>query len=70
MRQHNDVNVLCLSGKNTAAGSRPRKFSTRFIAAKFEGGRHERRVHKMDVRLRVPPQLRLRNVDPDRGRGH
>ena len=61
-RQHNDANVLCLSGKNTPPEP-GRKILDAFIAAKFEGGRHERRVDKMDVRL-AAPQLRLRNVDP------
>jgi RpiB/LacA/LacB family sugar-phosphate isomerase len=61
-RQHNDANVLCLGGKSTPP-ELGRKILDAFIAAKFEGGRHERRVEKMDVRL-AAPQLRLRNVDP------
>ncbi|MGD0349198.1 MAG: ribose 5-phosphate isomerase B [Verrucomicrobiota bacterium] len=61
-RQHNDANVLCLSGKSTPP-ELGRKILDAFIAAKFEGGRHERRVEKMDVRL-AAPQFRLRNVDP------
>jgi len=40
-----------------------KKILDAFISAKFEGGRHERRVEKMDARL-APPALRLRNVDP------
>jgi len=60
-RQHNDANVLCLSGKKTSP-ELGRKILDAFIAAKFEGGRHERRVDKMDDRL-AAPQLRLRNVD-------
>jgi glycine hydroxymethyltransferase len=39
-----------------------RKILDAFISAKFEGGRHERRVNKMDAVL-TAPQLRLRNVD-------
>jgi RpiB/LacA/LacB family sugar-phosphate isomerase len=62
MRQHNDVNVLCLSGKKTPLET-AKKILAAFIAGKFEGGRHERRVSKMDVRL-APAALRLRNVDP------
>ena len=62
MRQHNDVNVLCLSGKKTPLEV-ARKILDAFIAGKFEGGRHERRVHKLDVRF-APANLRLRNVDP------
>jgi glycine hydroxymethyltransferase len=61
MRQHNDVNVLCLAG-NTEPELAKRILDT-FINAKFEGGRHLRRVDKLDVRL-APLHLRLRNVDP------
>jgi glycine hydroxymethyltransferase len=63
MRQHNDVNVLCLSGKKTPLET-ARKILDAFINAKFEGGRHERRVLKMDVRP-APANLRLHNVDPE-----
>jgi RpiB/LacA/LacB family sugar-phosphate isomerase len=61
MRRHNDVNVLCLAGSKTSieAGE---KILDAFLNAKFEGGRHERRVEKMDARL-APANLRLRNVD-------
>ena len=62
MRQHNDVNVLCLSGKKTSF-EEARKILEAFLAAKFEGGRHERRVLKMDAKF-APAALRLRNVDP------
>jgi RpiB/LacA/LacB family sugar-phosphate isomerase len=59
-RQHNDANVLCLDGKHPPELGR--KILDAFISAKFEGGRHERRVNKMDIRL-APASLRLRNVD-------
>jgi len=62
-RQHNDVNVLCLSGKKTPA-ELAKKILTAFINAKFEGGRHERRVLKMDSKF-APANLRLANVDPE-----
>jgi glycine hydroxymethyltransferase len=62
MRRHNDANVLCLSGKKTSI-ELAKKILAAFIAGKFEGGRHERRVRKMDVKL-APANLRLRNVDP------
>jgi RpiB/LacA/LacB family sugar-phosphate isomerase len=62
MRRHNDVNVLCLSGKKTS-GEAARKILDAFIDGKFEGGRHERRVLKMDAKF-APANLRLRNVDP------
>jgi RpiB/LacA/LacB family sugar-phosphate isomerase len=61
MRRHNDVNALCLAGDTQPELAR--KILDAFISAKFEGGRHERRVDKIDFRL-APLQLRLRNVDP------
>jgi glycine hydroxymethyltransferase len=61
MRRHNDVNVLCLNGSTPP--EQAKKILEAFLAAKFEGGRHERRVNKMDFRL-APVHLRLRNVDP------
>jgi RpiB/LacA/LacB family sugar-phosphate isomerase len=63
MRHHNDVNVLCLSGKKTSLDE-AKKIVDAFLAAKFEGGRHERRVLKMDQKF-APANLRLRNVDPE-----
>jgi RpiB/LacA/LacB family sugar-phosphate isomerase len=63
MRQHNDVNVLCLSGKKTSFAD-AKKILDAFITAKFEGGRHERRVLKMDRKF-APANLRLHNVDPE-----
>ena len=62
-RQHNDVNVLCLSGKNTAPDL-AKKILEAFLSAKFEGGRHERRVLKMDAKF-AAAKLRLCNVDPE-----
>ena len=62
-RQHNDVNVLCLSGKNTSA-ELGKKILAAFVGAKFEGGRHERRVLKMDAKF-APAGLRLTHVDPE-----
>jgi RpiB/LacA/LacB family sugar-phosphate isomerase len=61
VRQHNNVNVLCLAGKTTSA-ELGRKILDAFLNAKFEGGRHERRVDKLESRL-TPPSLRLSNVD-------
>jgi RpiB/LacA/LacB family sugar-phosphate isomerase len=61
VRQHNDANVLCLAGKTTSAET-GRKILDAFLNAKFEGGRHERRVDKLESRL-TPPPLRLRAVD-------
>jgi len=63
MRQHNDANVICLSGKKTPLDL-AKKIVDAFITAKFEGGRHERRVLKMDSK-HAPANLRLLNVDPE-----
>jgi RpiB/LacA/LacB family sugar-phosphate isomerase len=60
-RQHNGANVLCLGGKAITPES-GRKILEAFLNAKPEGGRHERRVQKIEARS-VPPQLRLRVVD-------
>jgi glycine hydroxymethyltransferase len=61
-RQHNDANVLCLSGKFTPP-EQARQILDAFLSASFEGGRHERRVLKMEPRA-TPPELRLQRVDP------
>ena len=42
-RQHNDANVLCLSGDRTA-GEAAVAIAEAFLAAEFAGGRHGRRV--------------------------
>ncbi len=61
-RQHNDANVLCLGAKHNDADT-AKKMVDAFLTAKFEGGRHERRVNKMETT--TPNQLRLRTVDPE-----
>jgi len=58
-RQHNDANVLCLGQKQTSP-EEGKKIVDAFLAAEFEGGRHERRVNKMEQN----PGLRLSAVDP------
>ena len=58
-RQHNDANVLCLGQKQTSPDE-GKKIVDAFLAAEFEGGRHERRVKKMEMN----PGLRLSAVDP------
>jgi glycine hydroxymethyltransferase len=60
-RQHNNANVLCLAGKSTTP-ELGKKILDAFIGARFEGGRHERRVNKMDGRS-AAPALRLSRVD-------
>ena len=60
-RRHNNANVLCLSGKFTPPDEAIRMLDI-FLNTQFEGGRHERRVNKMESKM-TPPELRLRTVD-------
>ena len=46
-RQHNNANVLVLPGKHTTDQQAFHRIKA-FIATDFEGGRHARRVHKME----------------------
>lgn len=45
-RQHNDSNVLCLSGDRTSVEEAV-VLAEAYLAASFEGGRHARRVDKI-----------------------
>jgi ribose 5-phosphate isomerase B len=45
-RQHNDVNVVCLSGDRLNEPAARRVLST-WLETEFEGGRHARRVEKI-----------------------
>jgi glycine hydroxymethyltransferase len=58
----NDANILCLSAKITPP-DQIRPSSTPFLSTAFEGGRHERRVGKLET-PGVTLDLRLKNVDP------
>ncbi len=62
-RQHNNANVLCLGASTTSPGQ-ARKILEAFLSAQFEGGRHERRILKMEI-SELSPQLRLTHVDPE-----
>jgi RpiB/LacA/LacB family sugar-phosphate isomerase len=62
-RRHNNANVLCLAGKATSPEQAARIVDT-FLATQFEGGRHERRISKMETRI-IPTDLRLQAVDPE-----
>ena len=62
-RQHNDANVLCLGAKNTPTAN-AKEIVDAFLNARFEGGRHERRVHKMETHF-VHRDLKLKSVDPE-----
>jgi len=44
-RQHNNANILCLSAEEEQ--NTVRDIVTAFLAAEFEGGRHQRRVDKI-----------------------
>jgi glycine hydroxymethyltransferase len=60
-RKHNDANVLCLSGKFTPVDA-AKQILDNFLNTEFEGGRHERRVNKMETKM-TSPELRLSRVD-------
>jgi RpiB/LacA/LacB family sugar-phosphate isomerase len=62
-RQHNNANVLCLGAGNTSP-AQARKILDAFLAAQFEGGRHERRINKMET-SNPPAYLRMKTVDPE-----
>jgi len=63
-RQHNNANILCLAARSTAPREAGRIVEA-FLNTRFEGGgRHERRVNKMETRI-IPIDLHLRAVDPE-----
>ena len=62
-KQHNNANVICLGAKLVTVDA-AKKIVDAFINAKFEGGRHERRVGKFETSF-VRADLRLRAVDPE-----
>jgi ribose 5-phosphate isomerase B len=47
-RQHNDANVLCLGERVTGEGLAAEILEA-FLASEFEGGRHGRRVGKIEI---------------------
>ncbi len=47
-REHNHANVLCLSGTKTSSAD-AQKIADAFLATPFAGGRHDRRVGKMNA---------------------
>ncbi|HOW52079.1 MAG TPA: ribose 5-phosphate isomerase B [bacterium] len=47
-REHNDANVICLGGRFTTPADAER-FVKIFLSTAFEGGRHQRRVEKLDA---------------------
>jgi len=61
-RRHNNANVLCLSAKHTP--EQACKMVEAFLATLFEGGRHDRRVSKIEAGARTY-HWRLESVDPE-----
>lgn len=47
-RRHNDANVLCLGGRITAPAL-AELLVERFLGTAFEGGRHQKRVDKIEI---------------------
>jgi ribose 5-phosphate isomerase B len=47
-REHNDANVLCL-GARVLDTQHALELAAYWLTVKFEGGRHERRVKKIDA---------------------
>ncbi len=62
-RAHNNANVLCLAAESTTPEQAAHIIQV-FLGAEFEGGRHERRVSKMETG-NIRPDLRLGAVDPE-----
>jgi ribose 5-phosphate isomerase B len=46
-RRHNDANVLCMGGRTTGPGVATQMLDI-FMSGGFEGGRHSRRVDKIE----------------------
>src|SRR5881409_3691213 len=61
-RQHNNANILCFGGRETSP-EQARQILDAFLNARFEGGRHERRVNKLEPAAAL--ELKLRHVDPE-----
>ena len=62
-RRHNNANVLCLAAKSTSPKAAANILQS-FLNTQFEGGRHERRVNKMETRI-IPADFRLQTVDAE-----
>jgi len=59
-RRHNNANILCLGAETVTADEAP-KLVDAFLVASFEGGRHERRVNKLEAAT----SSRVDQVDPE-----
>ena len=51
VRQHNDANVLVMPGRFISEET-ARQIMDEFLSTEFEGGRHQRRVEKIPVRVK------------------
>ena len=58
-RQHNDANILCLGSKFVTPALAAELVDI-FLNTEFEGGRHQRRVNKLETDM----STRLEHVDP------
>jgi len=47
-RRHNDANVLCIGARSTGPGV-AKQMVPIFLETPFEGGRHQRRVEKIEI---------------------
>ena len=64
-RQHNNANVLCLSGKFTTDEEATHILEA-WLSAEFEGGRHERRVKKIkDYASETAGTIAVYDADPE-----
>jgi len=54
-RRHNDANVMCFAGNTDAALAT--EIADKFLATDFEGGRHARRVGKMNKGIASDPAI-------------
>ncbi len=62
-RQHNNANVLCL-GAHGMDPDTARRIIENFLTAHFEGGRHERRINKLET-SQPTMDFRLKTTDPE-----
>ncbi|MEY2466172.1 MAG: glycine hydroxymethyltransferase [Verrucomicrobiota bacterium] len=62
-RQHNNANILCLAAKHLTPHE-AEKITEAFLQSQFEGGRHERRVSKMETQF-IRKDLKLKSIDPE-----
>ncbi len=62
-RRHNNANVLCLGGASTTPAEAV-KILNKFLETEFDGGRHARRVEKMNtVRTDAPTAIELADAE-------